>query len=189
MGLVKTRLGRQIGAGQATRFYRATAAAVLGRLGRDPRFEVVLAIAPDAGLQTRSFPSSFGRMSQGRGDLGARMQRIMDVGKPGPVLIIGTDIPGVRAAHIAAAFRKLGSNDAVFGPADDGGFWLVGFKRFPRIPNPFRSVRWSHAETLADVRKQLLNLRVGHVAVLSDVDEAADLARQSAIIGRRVIGP
>ena len=189
MGLVKTRLGRQIGAAEATRFYRATAAAVLGRLARDRRFEVVLAIAPDAGAYTRAFPLQLKRIAQGGGDLGARMQRIMDARGTGPVVIIGTDIPGICAAHLADAFRKLGSHDAVFGPADDGGFWLVGLKRFARIPRTFGGVRWSHAETLADVERRLERFRVARVATLPDVDEAADLKRQSKIIGRRVIGP
>ena len=50
MGVVKTRLGRDIGAVQATAFYRITMGNVLRRLSCDPRFETVLAVAPDAAV-------------------------------------------------------------------------------------------------------------------------------------------
>ncbi|WP_425283593.1 DUF2064 domain-containing protein [Methyloceanibacter stevinii] len=50
---------------------------------------------------------------------------------PGPVVLVGSDIPRISRAHIAEAFRLLGNADAVFGPAQDGGYWLVGFKRSP----------------------------------------------------------
>ncbi len=187
LGLVKTRLGREIGPAAATRFYRATASAVLGRLSCDPRLEVILAIAPDAGVATRGLPPGLRRLPQGPGDLGARMQRLLQLSGPGPVVLIGTDIPGIRVSHIAAAFQLLGRNDVVLGPADDGGFWMVGFRRFPRMPKPFGRVRWSHAETRADVERNLSGWRVGLGAVLSDVDSAADLAHQSPLIGRRVL--
>jgi uncharacterized protein len=187
LGLVKTRLGREIGAAAATRFYRATASAVLGRLARDPRFEVVLAIAPDCGLATRGLPPGLGRVRQGQGDLGAKMQRLLKHGGPGPVVLIGTDIPGIRGGHLVDAFRRLGRSDVVLGPAEDGGFWMVGVRRGSRTPHLFQGVRWSHAETLADVERNLAGLRVAHGAALSDVDSAADLRRQSAMLGRRVL--
>jgi uncharacterized protein len=188
MGLVKTRLGRQIGAAAATRFYRSTAQAVLGRCVRDPRFETILALAPDAGFATRAFDQRIKRMRQGRGDLGAKLQRIAERAPPGPVVIVGTDIPSIRPRDIIAAFKALRSHDVVFGPAEDGGFWLVGFKRFPTVPHCYAGVRWSHADTLADVRGNLLGRRVAIVGMLSDVDNADDLRRLGAHIGRRIIG-
>jgi uncharacterized protein len=188
LGTVKTRLGRDIGPAQATRFFRANASAVLGRLARDPRFKTYLAIAPNTGLHTRAFDPNIPRIGQGRGDLGARMQRLLDHGQPGPVIVIGTDIPSVQPTHIASAFRQLGQADAVFGPAEDGGFWLVGLKRFPRTPRCFKGVRWSHPETLADTTKNLAEARVAFAITLSDVDAPTDLIRLRDHIGRRVIG-
>jgi uncharacterized protein len=187
MGRVKTRLGREVGPAAATRFYRATMSAVLGRLSRDPRFEIILAIAPDTGLASRGLPPGPQRVPQGAGDLGEKMQRLLERGPPGPVVLIGTDIPGIRVSDIAAAFRLLGRNDVVLGPAGDGGFWMVGYRRFPRMPNAFPRVRWSHAETLADVAVNLSGWRVAHGTVLSDVDSAADLVRLSPMLGRRVL--
>ena len=68
-------------------------------------------------------------------------------------------------------------NDAVFGPAPDGGYWLVGLRR----PNPlpaglFDGVRWSTEHALADSVRSLGTARVAYVDELADVDTQADLA-------------
>ncbi len=195
-GRVKTRLAAGIGVAAATRFYRQTTAAVLARVSRSERavparqvnararrdhglaeWETVLAVTPDAAVGSRAWSPSLPRVGQGSGDLGRRMQHIMDQRWVGPVVIVGSDIPGIRRAHIRTAFEVLGSCDAVFGSAPDGGYWLVGLKRFPRVPRAFDSVRWSTAHALADTRDNLAALEVGEVAMLQDVDEAGDLAR------------
>jgi glycosyltransferase A (GT-A) superfamily protein (DUF2064 family) len=128
-------------------------------------------------------------MPQGGGDLGARMQRIFDAAPPGPAVIIGTDVPHIAPAHIAAAFRLLGRHDAVFGPAADGGYWLVGLKRRPRLLRPFDGVRWSTAHALSDTLANLRGLSIGEVATLTDVDTAADLVRCTGVFGRCVRSP
>jgi glycosyltransferase A (GT-A) superfamily protein (DUF2064 family) len=70
-------------------------------------------------------------------------------------ILIGSDIPGLGPADIAAGFRALGKADAVFGPALDGGYWLVGFG--PRRPHcPFAKVRWSSPHALADTLANLV---------------------------------
>jgi uncharacterized protein len=187
MGRVKTRLARQVGYGAATAFYRHTAAAVLARLARDPRWQTSLAVAPDAGVRCSAWPCQIRRQPQGTGDLGARMQRIMESCPPGPVIIIGTDIPAIRPAHIARAFRALGRADAVIGPAPDGGYWLVGLKRCPRVLSAFRNVRWSSAETRADTAANLIASRVALTDVLRDVDNAEDLRLTRGYQGRRTL--
>ena len=177
MGAVKTRLARQVGVAEALRFYRNAVRTVVRRLGADPRWRTVLAIAPDTALAAPVWPRGVARMAQGRGDLGQRMQRLLEAPQPGPVILVGTDIPSIRPAHIAEAFRLLGRHDAVLGPACDGGYWLVGLKRCPRIPRAFTGVRWSAPETLTDTLGNLAGARVALAGTLSDVDTAADLAR------------
>ncbi len=186
-GRVKTRLGRGIGTTRATAFYRHTTATVLARLGSDPRWRTVLAVAPDAALASRAWPSSIDRVGQGRGDLGERLDRVMGGLPPGPVVIIGTDIPDIRPGHIAAAMKQLGGADAVFGPAPDGGYWLVGLKRRPRLPRAFRAVRWSSRYALEDTRANLAGHSVALLGTLADVDEVEDLAHAAATIGRRIL--
>jgi uncharacterized protein len=187
MGRVKTRLACEVGAATATRFYRSTLSHVVGRLARDPRFETSLAVAPDVGRASPALPRGVRRIGQGGGDLGQRMQRLLDQASPGPAIIVGTDIPAIQPGMIAAAFRALGRNDAVFGPAEDGGFWLVGVPCRRSAKRLFMNVRWSTAATLADAIRNLPTGRIGIAASLSDVDTARDFNAQRRFIGRRVI--
>lgn len=105
------------------------------------------------------------------------MARVFREFPPGPVIIIGADIPGITPQIIADAFAVLGPNDAVFGPADDGGYWLVGLKRTRPVPRVFmRDVRWSTEHALADTKAGLpRGWRMGEVAILRDVDTVDDL--------------
>lgn len=187
LGRVKTRLGREIGAVAATAFYRSTSRAVIARLAADPRWTTTLAVAPDTAIRDRAWPRHVSRLAQGSGDLGRRMHRIAGKPSPGPVLIVGTDIPAIAPRHIWRAFRTLGSSDAVLAPAADGGFWLVGFRRTPRLPAAFENVRWSTAHTLADTVASLRPATVAFVDTLSDVDTAAEHSHCRAWSGRHVL--
>jgi rSAM/selenodomain-associated transferase 1 len=187
MGRVKRRLAREIGEAAAIKFYRSCLAHTVLRLAADPRWVTELAV--DAGGDRTGFAPGRKRvtlMPQGGGDLGKRMQRLFMRLPPGPVLIVGADIPSIRPAHIAAAFRGLGGADAVFGPAPDGGYWLVGLKRTPRLPRPFGRVRWSGPHALADTLANLAGMRVAFAARLSDVDTADDLRRARGRAGRLI---
>lgn len=186
-GRVKTRLAQEIGVARATWFYRHTAAAVLARLARSSRWQTVLAIAPDGGIRHAFWPHGVARLEQGVGDLGERMQRAMRRQGLGPVVVIGTDVPTIRTSDIGAAFKLLGTCDAVFGPAADGGYWLVGQKRRPRELAMFANVRWSTPDALADTLRNLSGCRIGLVATLSDVDTAEDWKNVAAWCGRRVL--
>ncbi len=108
---------------------------------------------------------------------------------PGPVIVVGSDIPAMRPPHIARAFALLGRADAVFGPAQDGGYWLVGLKKSPKRLAPFAHVPWS---TDAALTATLANLRGKIVAFaheLSDVDTKADYCRQHKHAGRLLANP
>lgn len=175
-GRVKTRLGRSMGMTAAAWWFRHQTRRLIVRL-QDPRWNLVLAVSPDCeGLQSRVWPAHLPRVAQGRGNLGDRMARVFGALPPGPVCIVGADIPGITAAHIARAFACLGQKEAVFGPAPDGGYWLIGLRRTrAQSPDMFADVRWSTEHALADTEKTLAGLTIGHVSVLRDVDEASDL--------------
>jgi len=187
-GAVKRRLARGIGAVAATRFYRATLRHTLMRLAADARWRTYLAVAPDAALSETCWPSwpRVPRIAQAQGDLGARMQALFDGMAPGPVILVGSDIPGISPAHIAEAFRLLGQADAVFGSARDGGYWLVGFKRSPGRLAPFHDVPWSTDRALAATCANLKGRRIAFAATLGDVDTAEDLKRQRGVVERLV---
>lgn len=182
LGAVKTRLARDIGAAAALRFYEETLRALVGRVARDAPWRCWLAVAPgnfasDARRRWRWLPRELRIVGQRRGDLGERMAGSFARLPPGPAVLIGSDIPAIRRPHIEAAFAALGCHDAVFGPAEDGGYWLVGQRRLHAMPGLFRGVRWSSPHALADT---LANLAPGEtharIATLADVDDGAAYA-------------
>jgi len=187
VGRVKTRLAREVGAVRATSVYRSTASAVLARVDRQGAWRTELGVTPDSAVMSKAWPLRFKRRAQGGGDLGRRMQRLMDTAPPGPVIVIGTDVPAVRSTHIQAAVKALGSHDAVLGPSSDGGYWLIGFKRRPRVPRAFASVQWSSPEALKQTLANLADFKVAHVTPLDDIDEARDLAAARRAVGRIVL--
>jgi rSAM/selenodomain-associated transferase 1 len=173
LGAGKRRLARDIGAVAALRFERTMLARLGRRLGRDRRWRLRLAMTPDrARLAARLRPCGAPIAAQGAGDLGQRMRRALAACPPGPALLVGADIPGLEARHIAVAFRLLGRHDVVFGPAEDGGFWLVGARRCPCLPPLFGPVRWSGPHALADALAALPpRVSVGFTVRLADVDD------------------
>ena len=174
-GAVKTRLARTIGRGAAWRFYRDTSLRTVRDLAGDPRWTCWLAVTPDRhATRGRFWPAKVRRLGQGNGDLGARMARPLRRFAAGPVVIVGSDIPDLRSRHIAAAYRALGRHHAVFGPASDGGYWLVGLARRAATRDPFRGVAWSTDRALAETRANLpRRYRVALLETLDDIDDGA----------------
>jgi len=175
-GRMKRRLGAAIGMMEADRFYRRILTAQIERMVRDPRWTVWLFVTPDTGLAHPTWhlvPVSR-RRPQRQGDLGRRMRRPFETLPPGPVVLVGSDIPAMRAPHIARAFALLGQHDLVFGPARDGGFWLVGAKRLRPLPHTlFDKVLWSTPTALADTLASIPpHVTTALADTLDDVDDA-----------------
>jgi rSAM/selenodomain-associated transferase 1 len=179
-GRVKRRMARDIGALAAARFYRATLAGQLRQMTGSARWQVWLFVTPDTELRHPAWRRAGMRLSvrpQGTGDLGQRMRKPFKTLPPGPVVLVGSDIPAMRPSHIAQAFHLLGRHELVFGPATDGGFWLIGARRLRPLPRDlFASVRWSTRHALADTRANVpATISVGLAATLDDIDTADDL--------------
>jgi rSAM/selenodomain-associated transferase 1 len=180
LGTVKRRLAREIGARAALRFHVATLTHLLRGLTADRRFRTVLAVTPDRARFRLGVRIE--RVSQGGGDLGARMHRAFRRFRRSRVVLIGSDIPDAGPADARLAFRALGSAQAAFGPAADGGYWLVAMA--PRRPaRPFAAVRWSSEYALADTLSNFAGRRIAILRTLQDVDTAADLHRSAACQG------
>lgn len=180
LGTVKRRLARGIGDRAALRFHQATLASLLWRLSRDRRLETVLAVTPDRAFVR--LPPGVRRIDQGRGDIGQRMHAALARFPRRPAAVIGSDIPAATVGDVMAGFRALGSADAAFGPATDGGYWLVALG--PRRPaRPFADARWSTRHALADTLRNFTGRRVALLRPLSDVDtiEAWRAWRQAAV--------
>jgi rSAM/selenodomain-associated transferase 1 len=166
MGRAKTRLAADIGPVHAKRIYRRLMAQVLRQV-QDPRWDVVLAVTPPHLMGRVPDWNGFAQIPQVSGSLTPRLAALF--ARKGPTLTIGTDCPQVTATDIAAAFEALRSKPYVFGPASDGGFWLMGANG-PLPRSFFDSVRWSHANTLSDVKSQTNGSYV-ELRTLTDVDD------------------
>ena len=177
LGAVKRRLAKDIGDRAALNFHLATLRHLLRILAADRRFSTVVSVTPDRAMLR--LPDRVRRIRQGPGDIGQRMQRAFRQFPRDRVVIIGSDIPDATAQDIVRAFRALGNADAVFGPAADGGYWLVGLS--PRRPaRLFDHVRWSSEHALADTLQNLAGRDVALLRTLHDVDTAEDWRRYAA---------
>jgi len=183
LGQGKRRLAADIGDLAAHRFQRVALGRLLQRLGADPRWRLCLAITPDEPAQRLGADLVVG---QGEGDLGQRMSRLSQRMAPGQLVFIGSDTPEVASADIQAAFEALDTNDAVLGPALDGGYWLIGFTQSQRQHLPFMGVRWSTPHTRADTMINLASKRVIMLRELEDVDDGASYLRwRKRVTGRQ----
>lgn len=176
-GAVKTRLAADVGAGRAAALFRImTERTVATAMSGDWRTLIAVDGAPGLAGWDHIFPPRLQRRVQGAGNLGDRMGRQFRAAPAGPALIIGADAPGLRAVHLRQAFEKLRSADAVFGPAADGGYWLIGLARRRAAPDLFDGVRWSSQHALGDTLKTLPSaFNIAMLETLSDIDEAGDL--------------
>jgi len=176
MGRSKTRLAADIGPVHAKRIYRALMGKVLRQV-TDPRWDVILAVTPPHLLGRVPDWNGFKQIPQVPGSLTPRLDALFS--RKGQTLTIGTDCPEVTAQDIGEAFRALRSQKFVFGPARDGGFWLMGANG-PLPTGFFEGVRWSHAQTLADVKART-NGDYAELRTLIDVDDLMALrqVRQS----------
>jgi rSAM/selenodomain-associated transferase 1 len=177
-GRVKTRLTPPFSPLQAARLAEAALADTLATAAAVPAARHVIALD---GAPGRWLPGRFDVIGQRGGGLDERIAAAFSqahAGFPAPVVLIGMDTPQVTTEMLEAALRPLadGAADAVFGPAEDGGFWLLGLRR----PDPalVRGVPMSTARTgdLQLARLAGAGLRVSRMPCLRDVDDASDAA-------------
>jgi rSAM/selenodomain-associated transferase 1 len=180
-GSAKRRLAASVGAAEARRAYLAMISSVLRTASQAPFWTTRVAVTPDDGVAARCWHWCDVRAAQRAGDLGARMARALaENSGTGSTIVIGADIPEMTRANIRGAFRLLRANDVVFGPAADGGYWLVGVRQgLPpqTINHLFRDVRWSTSHALEDTRRNVRpGLRIAFAATMRDIDTSSDLA-------------
>lgn len=170
-GQVKTRLRPAVDPEQSARL---AAAFVRDTLHKAARLEppVTVYYAGDRALLEPLAPSGIRWTDQGGGDLGARMARV-----PAPCLILGADSPHLPLAFIRQALAAIPAHDVVLGPAEDGGYFLLGL----RAPQPalFDGIAWSTGEVLAQTlaKAAALGLTVYQTPPGYDLDTPADLRR------------
>lgn len=175
MGSVKTRLARGVGQVRALSFYRQCLDQTIRTCDSLQQTRTVIWTAPDNAVRGRYFPGHPSLQPQGLGDIGARMARALDHHADADRILIGADIPGVTPAILRHAFEQLRSRDAVYGPAEDGGFWLVGLRRGYRPRDLFRGVGWSRSDTMEQaVASHGPHAGIAFTATLNDIDDLDD---------------
>jgi uncharacterized protein len=190
-GATKTRLCPPLDPAAAAALYACFLGDVLALASGLPGVEPVIAYTPaTAGPFFARVAPEIAAFPQQGADLGARMDLALarflaaereHGGEPPVAVLIGSDFPSLPPAYLLAAFARLEAGaDAVFGPADDGGYYLVGLRE-PQ-PRLLREVPMSTptvlADTLALAEKQ--SLRVALLPGWYDIDSAEDLRRLAA---------
>ena len=176
LGKTKSRLAADIGAIAAHKFYRKTLHRTAWNLGRDHRWKTWLSATPDISAINKRLwpiPPNIALFGQGRGNIGTRMSRVFNALPAGPIVIIGSDIPSIQKSDIQTAFKALGHNSFVFGPAFDGGYWLIGLNSVTTLPmNLFKNVHWSSPNALSDTLINIPNrFRVQILKKHLDIDD------------------
>lgn len=180
-GYAKTRLIAALGAQGAAQLAERLLNAALDHAVAADIGPVQLCVTPDR--THPAFVAAARRGSvivteQGDGELGERMERAFDrvLRRHRHALLIGTDAPQLDAPYLRAAAAALDQAQAVFGPAADGGYALVGLQH--RAPGLFTGMCWSHDQVMAHTRERLAALGLSHVELptVHDIDAPADLA-------------
>ena len=177
-GATKTRLIPRLGADGAANLHRHLIRHALQVVAEARLGAVTLWCAPDA---TDPFLADIARVfdvatrAQPEGDLGARMRAAF--ADHCPLLLMGTDAPVIDEPLLRACAEGLRDHDAVFLPAEDGGYALVGLRR--PAPELFESMVWSVDTVMAETRRRLRarGLTFSEPAVVWDVDRPADVDR------------
>jgi len=178
-GLVKTRLAAAIGDDNALAVYHKL---VAGQLSRLPDcWPVAIHFTPaDAKAEFSGWlGNEHAFYAQVNGNLGERLSHaVKDAFGQGyeRVFCIGADCPELDAALFLAAEEALNEADVVFGPALDGGYYLIGMKAHHKVL--FEDIPWSTAETLAASLRaaESADLQVRLLPELRDIDTVTNLA-------------
>jgi rSAM/selenodomain-associated transferase 1 len=190
-GRNKTRLIPALGAAGAAMFHDRLARHTIRRAfefciaGEETR----LVIRLDGGSvhQGQAWLGDYDFREQGTGDLGERLERaVRDAFLEGAckVLVIGTDCPDLDSATLAEAIELLDQHPLVFGPAYDGGYYLVGLSE--PCPLIFQNIAWGGADVLAQslAAAETARFSVGLLGILADVDVPEDLPAAEVALGQ-----
>lgn len=169
-GKAKTRLIPALGAEGAAKLY-ARLLELTVREARASGLPFHLRITGDDPARFRDWlGDDLDVRDQGIGDLGEKLARV-----PTPGLMIGSDCPGLTAALLREAADALATHEAVIGPADDGGYWLLGLRNPCR--DLFTDMAWSTPQVFPETMRRLDALGiVPHILPeLTDIDTGDDL--------------
>lgn len=189
-GRAKTRLIPALGALEAARLQDAMTRHTLDQVAlwtatRDDVEAEVRYTPEPADVVRQRYGDRWKYVPQGDGDLGARLSRAAAdglAGAGGPILILGSDCPGVTAGLLAQALAALARHDVVLGPALDGGYYLIGLRR--PLPGLFEGIDWSTPAVLQQTRAaaKAAGASCALLQSLGDIDTPDDLLRAARFV-------
>lgn len=175
LGKVKTRLAKGVGAENALTIYKT-----LLEHTRDVVLQINCSKRVGYSVKVRSkdiWPSDvFEKFEQEGEDLGDRMYRAFAKAYQdnfSKVMIVGSDLYDLRSEHIEAAFEALDSHEVVIGPAQDGGYYLLGMRSL--VKDVFYNKNWGQDTVFEATLKDLEGYSVHQLETLNDIDHAEDL--------------
>jgi len=185
LGKIKTRLARSLGDAGALAAHIELVQGCLGRLQLQADTRCELWITNSAPIVDRwADEYHFTLRYQREGDLGVRMYHCLQelmVADVFAAVLVGTDCPSIDSDYIQRAFIALQSSDMVFGPAEDGGYGLVGLSHsaLPAASSVFQEIAWGGSTVLTQslARAAAMQLTVAQLPMIWDVDELADWHR------------
>lgn len=184
-GRVKTRLAASIGDANALQIYK-TLLDYTRRVARDVNSDRQVWYSSKIDRRDEWSENEFEKKLQSKGDLGERMADAFQQGFSDgyeKVVIIGSDCAELTAAHIEEAFMALDNNEAVIGPSEDGGYYLLGLSGY--IEEIFRNVEWSTASVFNATTRILSQQATPYQVLerLNDIDTIDDLKSSSLTFG------
>ena len=126
---------------------------------------------------------NFSKELQTTGDLGQRMEKAFTTAfEQGykKVLIVGSDLYKLKASHIEKALQQLDEKEVVIGPAQDGGYYLLGFKK--NIPALFLNKIWGTSNLLKETLNDLKTKSIALMEPLNDIDDFEDLKKETKLL-------
>ncbi|HEY7636445.1 MAG TPA: TIGR04282 family arsenosugar biosynthesis glycosyltransferase [Gemmatimonadales bacterium] len=175
IGTVKTRLATEVGDRRALRLYRVLVSRTIAAV-REAGLDVIIWFTPgDAASEMRFWLGDWDFRPQASGDLGARLAASARAIEPGRGWIaVGADCPRLGVDHLREASTLVERGELVIGPAEDGGYYLIGGPT--PLPDLFSDMPWSTSRLLEETRSRLkrIGVRWHELPLLRDVDTAED---------------
>lgn len=196
-GEVKTRLAKESTPEEAAEFYKVFAKDKLSELKEAVDGDLIAFYTPEAQRKpVEEWLGSDCRLIAQKGtELGRRMENafreafFMGYER---AIIVGSDIPGLTSEIITTAFASLGPGKACIGPAEDGGYYLIGFHRNAFVPQIFHDIEWGKSDVyqrtvnrLEDIDVEFLELKwLDDMDTYEDVETMAALGKDGPLKGR-----
>lgn len=186
LGRVKSRLANSIGEQSALKLYLEFLNITASTLKNCPQ-DIVIYFSEDI---DSDLLNNYRQRVQKGADLGEKMFHAFAEGFAEgyeKIVLIGSDIPDLKPEHIQAAFQKLEDHKAVFGPAEDGGYYLIGLSQ--PIKFPFEIQEWSTSTVLNNTLDNLKNNNIDYalIEMLNDIDTFEDLLNSKVLKTNNIV--